>query len=91
VKKFFLQELGFKNIEAETIFGGNTKEEAAKIFRNILEGKGTYEQNAVVLANAAKALQNTGKFENYEASLAAAKESLESGKALNSLQLLVDC
>jgi len=88
---FSATELGFKNIEAESIFGGNTKEEAAKIFRNILEGKGTYEQNAVVLANAAKALQNTGKFENYEASLAAAKESLESGKALNSLQLLVDC
>ena len=88
---FSATELGFKNIEAESIFGGNTKEEAAKIFRNILEGKGTYEQNAVVLANAAKALQNTGKFENYETSLAAAKESLESGKALNSLQLLVDC
>ena len=73
------------------ILDGNTKEEAAKIFRTILEGKGTYEQNAAVLANAAKALQNTGKFENYEASLSAAKDSLESGKALNSLQLLVDC
>ncbi len=82
-------ELGFKNIETETIFGGNTKEEASKIFRNILEGKGTYEQNAVVLANAAKALQNTGKYENYETSLAAAKESLESGKALECLNKLI--
>jgi anthranilate phosphoribosyltransferase len=36
-----------------------------------------------------KHLQNTGKFENYEASLAAAKESLESGKALNSLNKVV--
>ena len=53
------------------------------------EGKGTYEQNAVVLSNAAKALQNTGKFENYKASLAAAKESLESGKALKCLNKLV--
>ena len=86
---FSATELGFKNIEAESIFGGNTKEEAAKIFRNILEGKGTYEQNAVVLANAAKALQNIGKFENYEASLAAAKESLESGKALECLNKLI--
>ena len=86
---FSATELGFKNIEAETIFGGNTKEEAAKIFRTILEGKGTYEQNAVVLANAAKALQNTGKFENYEASLVAAKESLESGKALECLNKLI--
>ena len=56
---------------------------------NILKGKGTYEQNAVVFANAAKALQNTGKFENYEASLAAAKESLENGKALECLNKLI--
>jgi anthranilate phosphoribosyltransferase len=87
---FSAEELGFKNIAPESIFGGNTKEEAAKIFRNILEGKGTYEQNAVVLANAAKALQNTGKYKNYEASLNAAKDSLENGKARNCLQFLVD-
>jgi anthranilate phosphoribosyltransferase len=86
---FSAEELGFKNIEAETIFGGNSKEEAAQIFKNVLEGKGTYEQNGVVLANAAKALQNIGKFENYEASLAAAKESLESGKALECLNKLI--
>ena len=86
---FSATELGFKNIETETIFGGDTKEEAAQIFKNILEGKGTYEQNAVVLANAAKALQNTGKFENYEASLSAAKDSLESGKALDCLNKLI--
>ena len=86
---FSAEELGFKNIEAETIFGGNTKEEAAQIFKNILEGNGTYEQNAVVLANAAKALQNTGKYKNYETSLAAAKDSLESGKALDCLSKLI--
>jgi hypothetical protein len=73
----------------QTIFGGNSKEEAAQIFKNVLEGKGTYEQNAVVISNAAKALQNTGKYENYEASLAAAKESLESGKALECLNKLI--
>lgn len=84
------EELGFKNIAPESIFGGNTQEEAAQIFRNILEGKGSYEQNAVVMANAAKALQNTGKYENYAACLAAAEDSLKSGKALNSLQILVD-
>ena len=54
-----------------------------------MEGKGTYEQNAVVLVNAAKALQNTGKFENYETSLASAKDSLESGKALECLNKLI--
>ncbi|RRQ45942.1 anthranilate phosphoribosyltransferase [Chryseobacterium sp. SC28] len=86
---FSAEELGFRNVAPESIFGGNTKKDAADIFRNILQGNGSSEQNAVVLANAAKALQNTGKYTNYGASMAAAKESLESGKALHCLQLLV--
>ena len=89
-KIYSAEDLKFKNIAAESIFGGNTKEEAAKIFINILEGKGTEAQNSVVLANAAIALENTGKYGDYENCLAISKESLESGKALNSLRLLVD-
>ena len=84
------EELKFKNINPENIFGGNTKQESAVIFKTILEGNGTYEQNAVVLANAAMALKNTEKYGDYNDSLALAKESLESGKALNCLRLLVD-
>jgi len=86
---FSPEELGFKNIEPETIFGGNSKQEAAAIFRNILEGKGTYEQNSVVLANAAMALKNTGKYGNYEDCLALATESLKSGNALKSLTSII--
>lgn len=82
-------DLKFKNIEPETIFGGNTKEEAAKIFTHILEGLGTVEQNSVVLANAAIALWNTKKYGNYEDSLALATESLQSGKALQSLKNII--
>ncbi|ROI10673.1 anthranilate phosphoribosyltransferase [Chryseobacterium sp. H3056] len=81
---FSPEELGFKNIERETIFGGNSQQEAASIFRNILEGNGTYEQNSVVLANAAMALKNTGKYGNYKKCLALATESLKSGNALKS-------
>jgi len=44
-------------IKAETIHGGKTVEEAAKIFSNILEGKGTDPQNQVVMVNAAFALK----------------------------------
>lgn len=83
------EELGFENITAESIFGGNSKEEAAVIFKTILEGKGSYEQNSVVLANAAMALQNTGKFGDYQASLKLAKDSLESGSALDSLNKII--
>ncbi|AZI32004.1 anthranilate phosphoribosyltransferase [Kaistella carnis] len=88
-KIYSAEELQFRNIESESIFGGNSIEEAAEIFKSILEGKGTYEQNAVVLANAAMALNNTEKFGNYKNCLMMAKESLMEGKALNCLNVLI--
>mgnify|MGYP003509891901 FL=1 len=89
-KIFSAEDLQFKNIDPETIFGGNSIDEAAQIFKNILEGNGTYEQNAVVLANAAMALKNTGKYGEYANCLKMAKESLLEGKALNGFKKLVD-
>ncbi|OPB84405.1 anthranilate phosphoribosyltransferase [Elizabethkingia ursingii] len=83
------EDLHFKTITADSIFGGSSKQEAAEIFLNILKGNATYEQNAVVLANAAMALKNTGKYGDYDSCLALSRESLESGKAFKSLQLLV--
>ena len=89
-KIYSAEELKFKNINPESIFGGNTKQESATIFKTILEGNGTYEQNSVVLANAAMALKNTEKYGDYNDSLALAKESLESGKALQSLKNIIN-
>lgn len=76
-------------INPETISGGATVEEAAAIFKTIIEGRGSQEQEAVVLANAAVALQVTGAFENYEDAFAAAQESLKAGKAKASLEKLI--
>ncbi|QCX53970.1 anthranilate phosphoribosyltransferase [Elizabethkingia sp. JS20170427COW] len=84
------EDLQFKTIEAEAIFGGETKEAAAEIFKQILLGRGSEEQNAVVLANAAMALKNTGKYGSYSHCLELAKESLFSGKANQCLELLVN-
>ena len=81
--------LGKKRVFAEDLSGGATVEEAATIFRNIIQGKGTWSQNAVVLANAAMALNLTGKYENYEQAYQAAVTSLESGAANNCLQKLI--
>ena len=89
-KIFSAEDLQFKNIDPETIFGGNSIDEAAHIFKNILEGNGTYEQNAVVLANAGMALKNTGKYGDYANCLKMAKESLLEGNALNGFKKLVD-
>jgi len=84
------EDLGFKPVDSENIKAGETIEETAQIFKNILEGNGTESQNAVVLVNAAVALLHTQKYGTYDDCLTLAKESLFEGKALNSLQLLVD-
>lgn len=84
------EDLGFHKIDAEKLLGGNSIKESAKIFKTILDGKGSYEQNAVVTANAAIVLESTQKFGDYNSCLILAKESLESGKALNCLNNLIN-
>jgi len=83
------EELGKRFVEPQSIYGGNSPEEAAKIFLKIIKGEGTWAQNAVVFANAAMALQCTGMYKMYDDAYKAAVESLESGKAFGSLQKLI--
>jgi anthranilate phosphoribosyltransferase len=83
------EELGKRTVSPMDIYGGTTVEEAAKIFLKILKGEGSWAQNAVVLANAAMALQCTGDFKNYEEAYDKAVESLESGKAYQAFQKLI--
>jgi anthranilate phosphoribosyltransferase len=83
------EQLGKRMVSAEDISGGNSVDEAAKIFTAILKGEGTWAQNAVVLANAAMALHCTGNFKTYDEAYNAAVESLESGKANECLVKLV--
>lgn len=84
------EQLGKRMVNPTDIYGGNTVEEAAKIFTRILKGEGTWAQNAVVLANAAMALHCTGNYKTYDDAYAKAVESLESGKANEALKKLVE-
>lgn len=83
------EQLGKRMVSPSDIYGGNSPEEAAKIFLTILKGNGSWAQNAVVLANAAMALYCTGAYREYDLAFAAAVESLESGKALGSFNTLI--
>lgn len=83
------EELGKRTVSAADIHGGNSVEDATKIFLKILKGEGSWAQNAVVLANAAMALQCTGNYKTYEEAYNASVESLESGKAYQQLQKLI--
>jgi len=88
-KVFSAEELGKRTVSPIDIYGGSTVDEAAKIFMKILKGEGTWAQNAVVMANAAMALQCTGDFKDYNEAYYTAVESLESGKAYQSFQKLI--
>ncbi len=81
--------LGKRFVDPKEIYGGNSVENSAKIFVDILKGQGTWSQNAVVMANAAVALSLTGKFEKYDDAYDAAVESLESGKAFKAFNNLI--
>ncbi|WP_336517509.1 anthranilate phosphoribosyltransferase [Pollutibacter soli] len=83
------EKLGKRMVSASDISGGETPEEAAEIFTRILKGKGTWAQNAVVLANAAMALHCTGKYNSYEDAYAAGVDSLDNGKAYATLEKLI--
>uniref|UniRef100_UPI004047A45E anthranilate phosphoribosyltransferase n=1 Tax=Roseivirga sp. TaxID=1964215 RepID=UPI004047A45E len=83
------EDLGMSRIQPEEIFGGETVEESAKIFENILKGEGTKAQNNVVIANSAMALQCGKGYATAEA-LERATESLESGKALKAFNKILE-
>ncbi len=82
------EDLGKMLVNPEDIYGGDTVQAAAQIFINILEGKGSLAQNAVVLSNSAMALQCTGHYSSYDECYQLALDSLESGKALGVLKKL---
>ncbi len=83
------EDLGIQRVEQSDIYGGNSVEEAAKIFKTILNGEGTEAQNSVVLTNAAFALTIIDSNKDFSASFEEAKSSLFGGKAKECLQKLV--
>lgn len=88
-KLFSPEDLGVSQIKQEAIFGGDTVKDAAKIFIDIISGKGTEAQNNVVCANAGLAIATTKQISHQEG-YEVAKESLFSGKAKTSLNKLIE-
>ncbi len=82
-------QIGMPVVTPEELFGGDTVEEAAKIFTSILEGKGTKAQNAAVIANSGMALRRISPGKNMEDCFEAARSSLFGGKALETLKKIV--
>ena len=76
---------GFNKINPDEIKGGKSIKDSASIFTKILENKATKSQTDVVLANSAIAIQTiTNK--TIDECLSIARQSIESGSALNCLK-----
>jgi anthranilate phosphoribosyltransferase len=86
---FSPEQLGFTKCKQEDLYGGNNVEESAKILISILENQGTKAQTEVVMANAAIALYCADDDLSISDAVLMAKESLISGKALNSFKKFV--
>lgn len=83
-------DLGLKYIEQSDIYGGETPEDAMKIFDAVLEGTSTEAQKNVVIANAACGISIMDRNISMADSVAMARESLESGKALQVFKKFVE-
>ncbi|MEM6721199.1 MAG: anthranilate phosphoribosyltransferase [Bacteroidota bacterium] len=81
------EDFGVPQHAQADIYGGDSIASAAKIFTDILEGRGTNPQNNVVCANAGMAIATVKGLEAKEG-FEIAKESLHSGEALNVLKKL---
>jgi anthranilate phosphoribosyltransferase len=83
-------DFGFEPVSQEELFGGETVEEAAKIFKSVLEGTGTQAQQNVVIANTALGIRCVFPEKSLADSVAEAAESLKSKKALAAFKKLME-
>lgn len=83
-------DLGLATHAPSDLHGGDTIEESARIFLNVLEGKGTKAQNDAVIANAAMALYCADQEKGLEDAINRAREALVSGKALEQFKRFLE-
>jgi anthranilate phosphoribosyltransferase len=83
------EDLGKPTLLQSDLYGGETAEEAAEIFKSVLSNTATPAQIAVVIANAGMAIHCIKPAQSIEDCLAEAKESIVSGKALATLHQLI--
>ena len=81
--------LGFDPVSQHDLFGGNNAAEAAAIFMDVLNNRGTIQQKNTVLANSAAGIRCITPGKSWSDCIDTARESLESGKALESFHKLI--
>lgn len=82
-------DLGFKRIKQIQIYGGDTIQEAAKIFIDVLNNESSAEQKNVIIANSAMAMHCYQKDTAISECVAICKETIESKKAKQLFKQLI--
>lgn len=80
---------GFEKLDAKAIRGGDSVQDSASIFENILKGDGSSEQNSVVLANSVVAINTIYPERNINECLELANKSLFGGDAYSCFKKLL--
>lgn len=84
------ETLGFLRTTEAGLYGGDTPEDAARIFAAVLHNTSTDAQRNCVVANAAYAIQVICPEKKIEACIAEASESLASGQALTTFKKFLE-
>lgn len=84
------EKIGFPLLTPEDLKGGDSVEESVKIFLKIIEGKGNQAQNSVVIANSGIALKKLYPEKSLPDCFQMAEESLNGGRAFNTLKKLLE-
>jgi anthranilate phosphoribosyltransferase len=84
------EDIGRPRLAPQSLHGGNTPEEAARIFTNVLKGESTMAQQEVVIANAGLAIHCINPQQSMADCMAEARDSILSKKALQTFLKLVN-
>lgn len=84
------EEMGFKTIQQKDLWGGETVDEAAGIFMNVLENKATEAQLDAVVANAAFAIQTRCPMKSLADCREEALYSIQNGRAVDAFRKFLE-
>ena len=84
------EDLGFRQIAQQELWGGETVADASKIFLNVLNNKATDAQRNAVVINSAFTIQTICPEKTIDECKSEAFQSLESGKAKKAFEKFIE-
>jgi len=84
------EQFGSSKLSPEDIYGGETIKEAAAILVSVLKNESTQAQKNAVIANSALAIKCFEEGKSLLDCVAAARESIESGKAFDCFEKVIE-